>query len=477
MKRLFVALAFVAAAMSGSAAPVRPWDNVMVFDGKLAVTCGDVALDGTGYIRKDALKNVLVIVPDSHAFLIEVGKGAYDVDQASVSYGEVGDTIVKTELNGAYTNIVGYRTVITGEVELSVSHLRSVLAGTGKWTGQYGKNSDNLISQTANLVLDGGVLSDEPGYGAFHLCYNQAVSQAITAAAGGDGSASAAVLASYVAKLAGIKDPAQIAAMTLDFMNLIYVCYLVPQDGTLYADGNQFALTDGVNVPDQVFEFDSGYVLTVPNDVGGSAGTKIADGQTFRITGGGMIATFEFNKSGGLVTPAPVLPDVLVGISVSNEDTQESLCTKIVTAVSSLPAASLVTLGLPSPSTPGALPMRVVAGGVQLWGTAGVTTVDVTGAPSMALVGSPGVTPLVPPAFALPVRFSPTTSFTAADVAAELAASINCARAYGTLAVSGSIGAGDPGRVTLTRDSTLQPQVTVTVTPGTVPLTIETGAN
>ncbi len=69
---------------------------------------------------------------------------------------------------------------------------------------------------------------------------------------------------------------------------------LIVEDGSNYDDGDWFRITD--NFGTSVFEFETGYVLNVP-DAGGSQSTGgIADGDTFELTDGIDTYAFEFDS-------------------------------------------------------------------------------------------------------------------------------------------------------------------------------------
>jgi hypothetical protein len=150
-------------------------------------------------------------------------------------------------------------------------------------------------------------------------------------------------------------------------------------NGSQFADGDTFNVFDGNNT--LTFEFDSGYVLQVPPNGGNPVSAGIADGDTFAISGFGTTVIFEFDNDMVVNTPAQTLPNRLVVIPYTNNDSALTISRRIESAVLSLPAAVRTLLGL--------LP-RLTTGGIQLVGAVGtnLTITPVTPVPQPFTVGT-----------------------------------------------------------------------------------------
>ncbi len=92
---------------------------------------------------------------------------------------------------------------------------------------------------------------------------------------------------------------------------------LITETGINYADGDTFMLEDGVHAP-VIYEFDSGFVLSIPSGGGSVADGGIEDGETITITdsSGAIAATFEFDKDGSLTLP----PGTSTRVSIRETD-------------------------------------------------------------------------------------------------------------------------------------------------------------
>jgi hypothetical protein len=197
-----------------------------------------------------------------------------------------------------------------------------------------------------------------------------------------------------------------------------------PPSGDQLTEGQTFTVSDDTTTT--TFEFDSGYVLQVPQ-------AGVADAQRFSIRNGlNPAVTFEFNRVGG-VSPGNV------AIPIGSTATQNDIANAIVTAVKGVASLALN-------------PVNASGGKVWLGGTSN-HFVDVT-LSTLTLQGAPGVQ--TPGAIAVP--FVPGT-VPGTTPAAPVMSSELVAQAVVT-AISGS---GLNAVRATTRQYSLQGQATVEV--------------
>lgn len=80
---------------------------------------------------------------------------------------------------------------------------------------------------------------------------------------------------------------------------------VVSRDASQYLDGDQFDILDA-NGSLTKFEFDLGYMVTVPSDNG--IDSRLTDGQTFVIKNGALAVTFEFDSNGSVAVGNKAVP-------------------------------------------------------------------------------------------------------------------------------------------------------------------------
>ncbi|MFO0869761.1 MAG: GEVED domain-containing protein [Pirellulales bacterium] len=148
---------------------------------------------------------------------------------------------------------------------------------------------------------------------------------------------------------------------------------MIASAGNLYQDGDSFQLNDGQTTIN--FEFESGYVLTLP----ASGGLGIQDGDSITVFSAtqNRHVTFEFNKTGGVTAGN-------IAVAITNSSTPLTVATAlrqaILTAAPTTPAIGALGIGNP----------QVISGSrVQLGGVAG-TVVEIRSA-GITTAGQPGV--------------------------------------------------------------------------------------
>lgn len=107
--------------------------------------------------------------------------------------------------------------------------------------------------------------------------------------------------------------------------------------GNAVSDGQQFQITD-VTGKTVEFEFDSGYVLRVPQtlalQIPSAGGASINDGEVFTISDGLRTERFEFDNNGATendVVPTPIQPTIVIPFT-STESANE-IANKLVAAI------------------------------------------------------------------------------------------------------------------------------------------------
>ncbi|MFO0904160.1 MAG: dockerin type I domain-containing protein [Pirellulales bacterium] len=148
---------------------------------------------------------------------------------------------------------------------------------------------------------------------------------------------------------------------------------IIASSGVQYDDGDSFQLSDGQSVVN--FEFDSGYVLTLP----ATGGQGILDGDSITIyqQDQNRSVTIEFNKTGG-VTPGNIA--VNITDAASTLTVASAIRQAILNAAGTTPA--IAALGIANP--------QVISGSrLQLGGVTGVL-VEIRSA-GISVLGTPGV--------------------------------------------------------------------------------------
>jgi len=170
---------------------------------------------------------------------------------------------------------------------------------------------------------------------------------------------------------------------------------IIAANGLLIQDGDTFTLSDGQQ--EFVFEFDSGFVLTVP------AGASLADADTFELSDGLVTQVFEFDKDG-------IFDPLNQQVAITEQSTPLAVTRAIEAAVGAAPLAA--DLGLSATVLSGAR--------TQIFARPDVTLTINSSAIGFDFTGQPGVAE-----GHLPVRYEPSSFFSAADVAAAIADAVN----------------------------------------------------
>ena len=186
-------------------------------------------------------------------------------------------------------------------------------------------------------------------------------------------------------------------------------------DSSWFQEGDQFRISDDQG-NNQIFEFDSGFVITVPAAGGDGTQGGIQDGETFVIGNGNQTVVFEFD-SDGTADPAHT------AIPFTTSDSSAVLAAAIQSAVAG------ANLGLSPQILPG--------GKVYLGGSIG-HTLD-TADTRLTQEGQPGAQT----AGAVAIGFVPEGAMDNADLATAIASAVNTA-GIGVTATA------DAGRVRLT---------------------------
>ncbi|MFN0018362.1 MAG: choice-of-anchor L domain-containing protein [Pirellulaceae bacterium] len=212
--------------------------------------------------------------------------------------------------------------------------------------------------------------------------------------------------------------------------------------GSSLSDGQNFTLTDGIN-PTVTFQMDTGYVLTIPSGGGNPAVTPhVNDGDKITLTLGATTVTYEFDKNG-------VWNGANTRVQITDASSQVFVARALSNAIAATAVGTRNSLSI-NPFWNG----TVISGSrVQIGGTDASLTVVARNAANAIIntfptTGVPGTTN---PAF-VPVRFQPSTSFKAANVAQAIRDAINLSpinTVDGVVASTGAINGANQRRVKL----------------------------
>jgi VCBS repeat-containing protein len=152
---------------------------------------------------------------------------------------------------------------------------------------------------------------------------------------------------------------------------------IVTDNGSQFADGDTFMLSDGITEP-AVFEFDSGFVLQIPLGGGNVVSRGVEDGESFTITdpSGTVAATFEFDKNGSVLAGSRA-------IMITESASALSVAKATVAALQASPLRTLL----------GLRPRLLSGNRVQVGGATGTTLAISPGSAVTQLAGEPGMTP------------------------------------------------------------------------------------
>jgi hypothetical protein len=217
------------------------------------------------------------------------------------------------------------------------------------------------------------------------------------------------------------------------FENTLVEQRLVLDNGSAYADGQRFSLTDPVSNVTEIFEFDTGYVLQIPAAGTGAGG--IVDGNNFKITNGAATTVFVFDTNSAnnyVAQPGETVRTITLVVNAS----QAAVSRAIETAVN---AAGLGGAGIQA--------TYLGNGRVQLGGNTGVV-LNRTGTPTLGSTGTPGVG-----VGNVRMFISPNAGFTAANVATVVSNAFNSAANALPNGYSSRIDAFDPSRVVIEKSS------------------------